>query len=113
MKNKPLDDDEVKLSIVTTLYKSAEFLHDFHARVKDIGRVFANDSYEIIYVNNNCPDGSFEIVNKIISNDDNTCLIDLSRNFGHHSAIMSGLNYARGDLIYLIDSDLEEQPELI
>lgn len=111
MKNKPLNDYEVKLSIVTTLYKSSEFLHDFHIRVKDIGRNFANNSYEIIYVNNDCPDGSFEIVNEIMSNDNNTCLIDLSRNFGHHNAIMSGLNCARGELIYLIDSDLEEQPE--
>ena len=36
--------------------------------------------------------------------------VDLSRNFGHHKAMMTGLSYARGDLVFLIDSDLEEDP---
>ena len=38
-------------------------------------------------------------------------IIDLSRNFGHHKAIMTGLHYAKGDYVFLIDSDLEEDPE--
>jgi putative glycosyltransferase len=38
-------------------------------------------------------------------------VIDLSRNFGHHKALMTGLSRARGELVLLIDSDLEEQPE--
>ena len=40
-------------------------------------------------------------------------VIDLSRNFGHHKAMMTGLAHARGDLVFLIDSDLEEDPELL
>ena len=40
-------------------------------------------------------------------------IVDLSRNFGHHKAMMTGLSYARGDLVFLIDSDLEEDPELL
>src|SRR5262249_3388596 len=38
-------------------------------------------------------------------------IVDLSRNFGHHKAMMTGLDHARGDLVFLIDSDLEEDPE--
>jgi putative glycosyltransferase len=40
-------------------------------------------------------------------------VIDLSRNFGHHKAIMTGLSHAEGEFVFLIDVDLEEQPELI
>ena len=40
-------------------------------------------------------------------------VVDLSRNFGHHKAMMTGLAHARGDLVFLIDSDLEEEPELL
>jgi putative glycosyltransferase len=38
-------------------------------------------------------------------------VVDLSRNFGHHKAMMTGLAHAKGDLVFLIDSDLEEEPE--
>jgi putative glycosyltransferase len=40
-------------------------------------------------------------------------VIDLSRNFGHHKAMMTGLMHARGDLVFLVDTDLEEEPELL
>ena len=40
-------------------------------------------------------------------------VLDLARNFGHHKAMMTGLAHARGDLVFLIDSDLEEPPELL
>ena len=39
-------------------------------------------------------------------------VVDLSRNFGHHRAMMAGLSYSKGDLVFLIDCDLEEPPEL-
>ena len=40
-------------------------------------------------------------------------VVDLSRNFGHHRALMVGLSYATGDLVFMIDVDLEEEPELL
>ena len=45
--------------------------------------------------------------------DPRVVVVDLARNFGHHKAMMTGLSYARGDLVFLIDSDLEEEPELL
>jgi len=102
----------VNLSIVTTLFKSAEYITEFHKRLTCVAKKYANANYEIIYVNNNCPDDSDKILREIILIDTNTYLIDLSNNFGHHNAIMSGMSYAKGDLIFLIDSDLEEEPEL-
>jgi putative glycosyltransferase len=45
--------------------------------------------------------------------DPNVVLVELSRNFGLHQAIITGLQYAQGDYVFLIDTDLEENPELL
>ena len=53
-------------------------------------------------------------VKKIISgetNSNNIKLINLSRNFGHHKALMTGINFSKGEFIFLLESDLEEDPE--
>jgi putative glycosyltransferase len=104
----------MKLSIVTTLYHSAPYLQEFYSRISAVARAITND-YEIIFVNDGSPDHSAEIVLSFLEKgeDDRVRLIDLSRNFGHHKAIMTGLNYAQGELVFLIDCDLEEEPELL
>ena len=69
------------------------------------------ESYEIIFVNDGSPDNSCDHAIAIAKQDPNVVVVDLSRNFGHHKAMMTGLSYAKGDYVYLIDSDLEEEPE--
>ncbi len=69
--------------------------------------------YELIFVNDGSPDNSLNIAVSLYEKDDRIRIVDLSRNFGHHKAIMTGLSHARGELIFLIDSDLEEEPELL
>ncbi|EZH72936.1 glycosyl transferase [Aquimarina atlantica] len=102
----------MKLSVVTTLYKSERFVEEFYNRVIKVVLEFTND-YEIVFVNDGSPDRSCEKVLSIRQKDSKVKLIDLSRNFGHHKAVMTGLKYAKGDLVFLLDSDLEEEPELL
>jgi glycosyltransferase involved in cell wall biosynthesis len=66
--------------------------------------------YEIIFVNDGSPDESLDRTLELYREDPRVRIVDLSRNFGHHRAILSGLQYASGDLVFLIDSDLEEDP---
>jgi putative glycosyltransferase len=102
----------MRLSIVTTLYRSARHLDEFHARVSaSAGRV--TPDFEIVLVNDGSPDDSLGVALKLLERDDRVRIIDLARNFGHHKAMMTGLAEARGDLVFLIDSDLEEAPELL
>jgi len=101
----------VKLSIVSTLYKSEKHVDEFFRRVTESARKLVQDNYEIILVNDGSPDNSLELATQLSSTDAHLKVIDLSRNFGHHKAMMAGLSYARGEQIFLIDSDLEEQPE--
>ena len=100
------------LSIVATLYRSAPHLEEFHARVCRAAAA-ASDDYELILVNDGSPDESLDIALRLLAGDARLRIVDLARNFGHHKAMMTGLAHARGELVFLIDSDLEEEPELL
>jgi putative glycosyltransferase len=100
------------LSIVTTLYDSAPYLEQFYVRICAAAEQITHD-YEIVLVNDGSPDNSLDIAISIHLKDKRVRVIDLSRNFGHHKAMMTGLAHARGDLVFLLDSDLEEEPELL
>lgn len=102
----------MKISIVSTLYRSAQFIDEFYRRMKESVEQYS-DTFEIIFVDDGSPDNSNYIVQQLIQRDSRVILVELSRNFGHHHAIMAGLSQTTGDLIFLIDSDLEEQPEWI
>jgi len=100
------------LSIVTTLYQSAPYLQEFYERVTRAA-LEITDRYDVIMVNDGSPDESLTIALELQKSDPRLTIIDLSRNFGHHRAIMTGLQHARGEYVFLIDSDLEEAPELL
>ena len=98
------------LSIVTTLYRSEPTLRDFHRRASEAAFALVGAAYEIVIVNDGSPDGSLDIGLDIAMHDPRVRLIDLSRNFGHHRALMTGIGQAKGQFVFLIDSDLEEDP---
>lgn len=102
----------MKLSIVTTLYYSAPYIKEFYSRICSIAGAITED-YELVFVNDGSPDNSVEVAISLNKEDERVCVVDLSRNFGHHKAMMTGLMYAKGDLIFLIDVDLEEPPETL
>lgn len=69
--------------------------------------------YEIIFVNDGSPDDSREIVLRACTINPSIKLVDLSRNFGHHKAVIAGMAHARGELVFLIDCDLEVAPSVL
>lgn len=101
----------MKLSIVTTLYKSASYIFEFYDRASKAAIQLVGDDFEIIFINDGSPDNSLELAVNLADKDSHVIVVDLSRNFGHHKAMMTGLSYANGNEIFLIDSDLEEEPE--
>src|SRR5258708_4637731 len=103
---------EVRLSIVTSLYATGPYLRELHQRLTASALHIAED-YEIILVNDASPDDALTIAIQLFKADGHVRVIDLSRNFGQHRALMVGLQHARGDLVFLLDSDLEEDPELL
>ena len=65
---------------------------------------------ELVIVNDGSPDDSLDLALALQRVDPRVVIVDLARNFGHHKAMMTGLAHVTGDLVFLIDSDLEEQP---
>ncbi|MEJ2650116.1 MAG: glycosyltransferase [Sedimentisphaerales bacterium] len=102
----------MKLSIVTSMYQSAPYIEEFYRRICATTDKFTSD-YEIILINDGSPDNSLDIALSMHKKDRRVKVINLSRNFGQHKALMVGLEYARGELVFQIDCDLEEEPELL
>jgi putative glycosyltransferase len=102
----------VRLSIVTTLYHSAPTIDEFCRRALAAAELITDD-IELIMVNDGSPDDSLARALALHKADPRVMVIDLARNFGHHKALMTGLAHATGDLVFLVDSDLEEEPELV
>jgi len=102
----------MQLSIVTTLFQSAPYVDEFYRRVRTEAEKIAS-ALEFVFVNDGSTDRSLEAALDLQKQDGRILVVDLSRNFGHHKAMMSGLEHAKGDLVFLIDVDLEEPPEIL
>ncbi len=100
----------MKLSVVATMYRSSAFVDEFCERISAAAARITPD-FEIVLVNDGSPDDTLVRAVELSVTDPRVVVVDLSRNFGHHAAIMAGLGQARGELVYLTDIDLEEQPE--
>ena len=102
----------MKLTIVATLYRSAPGLREFHQRCMQAAEALT-DEIEMILVDDGSPDESLDLALTLQQEDHRVIVLELARNFGHHKAMMTGLSHATGDLVFLIDSDLEEPPEIL
>jgi putative glycosyltransferase len=92
------------------MYYSQDYLSEFYERTK-LTMERLNLNHEFVFVDDGSPDNSLEKALSIRAKNPNVKVVELSRNFGHQKAIMTGLLYASGDYIFLIDCDLEERPE--
>lgn len=100
------------LSIVGTMFHAEAYLEEFHARASAAAQA-SGMAYEIVLVNDGSPDRSLKMARDLAARHPEVRVVDLSRNFGHHRAMMIGLQCTRGSLVFLIDLDLEEPPELL
>lgn len=98
------------LSILTSLYKSEKHINEFYQRsILTAQKDF--DDIEFIIVNDASPDNSLNIFRSLQKKDNRITIIDLAINSGHHKALITGLQYVTKEYIWLIDIDLEEEPE--
>lgn len=105
----------VRLSIVSTLYQSEKTTREFILRCLNASKDLGIERPEIVLVNDGSTDQSLNIAIATLKDLEQVKgkVVDLSRNFGHHKALMTGIRHAEGEVIFLIDSDLEESPELL
>ena len=101
------------LSIVVPCFNEEACLPALHERLSAAARNSVGDDYEIVLVNDGSRDQSWSLMRTLASSDQHLLAVNLSRNHGHQLALTAGLDLCRGDMILIIDADLQDPPELL
>jgi len=102
----------VALSVVIPVFNEAENLELLHRRLTQTLAQMRH-SYEIWYVDDGSGDRSLEILRGFAAEDNHVAVIELTRNFGQHAAVLAGFAAARGSMVVTLDADLQNPPEEI
>jgi dolichol-phosphate mannosyltransferase len=105
-----MDREPQLLSIVAPMYEEQETVGPFTERVAS---ALGDVPYELILVNDGSKDNTAAVMAAAAAADPRVKVVSLSRNFGHQPALTAGLEHARGDVIAMIDGDLQDPPEVI
>ncbi|MBW8371825.1 MAG: glycosyltransferase family 2 protein [Thiobacillus sp.] len=110
--NPATDADPVVISVVAPAYNEEAVLPEFHKRLCAVFEGL-DCELEVVYVNDGSTDQTFAVLNTLRAQDARITLVDLSRNFGKEIAMTAGFDHACGDAVVVIDTDLQDPPELI
>ena len=103
-----------KISFVVPIYNEEKNVNELYRRLKHVAvKDFKDFKSEIIFIDDGSTDRSLELLEKLYNQDADIQIIQFSRNFGHHIAITAGLDMADGDLVVMMDGDLQDRPEEI
>lgn len=100
------------LSVVVSVYNEEQALPMFYETTKPILESLDWD-YELVFVNDGSKDRSAEILRDLAQKNQKVKVIYFSRNFGHESAMIAGIDYASGDAIVCMDADLQHPPQCL
>ena len=102
-----------RLSIVVPCFDEEACMPVLHERLTKAARDAVGTDYEIVLVNDGSRDRTWAIMQDIAASDPRLVAINLSRNHGHQLALTAGLDLFRGDVVLVIDADLQDPPELL
>ncbi len=102
-----------KISIIIPAYNEEEVAQECYNRLEEVLDKLNNYENEIIFVNDGSKDKTLEILAELANQNENVKIVSFSRNFGHQAAVTAGLKYVTGDVILIIDADLQDPPELL
>ncbi len=112
MNNAPIDPNGLDVSVVLPVFDEERGLPELHRRLKAV-LVAMGVSHEILIVNDGSRDRSWQVILELANADRAVKAINLSRNFGHQVAITAGIDASAGAAVVVMDSDLQDPPELI
>lgn len=102
----------ITYSVVAPVYNEIAILPEFYRRIKEVMES-TGEEWELVLVDDGCTDGSTEKIRELAEMDEHVRPVIFARNFGHQIAITAGWDYARGEAVVTIDSDLQDPPEVI
>jgi glycosyltransferase involved in cell wall biosynthesis len=100
------------ISVVAPAYNEQEVLQEFYQRVLTVLKS-TGAAFEIVLVNDGSRDSTLQLMQSIREMDPHVTVVDLSRNFGKEIALTAGLEHTSGDVVVVLDADLQDPPELI
>src|SRR4051794_11202403 len=103
------------LSIVLPCFNEQEVLPQTYARMRAMAGEFERWGldYELVFVNDGSSDTTTEALNRLAAQDRHVRAVHLARNFGHQAAVTAGLSVARGEVVAVMDCDLQDPPEIL
>ncbi|HEY9694064.1 MAG TPA: glycosyltransferase family 2 protein [Oculatellaceae cyanobacterium] len=101
-----------KYSLVIPIYNEEETILELYRRVSAVMDRL-DGTVELVLINDGSRDQSLHLIKKIHQQDQRVCYLSFARNFGHQIAVTAGLNFARGQIVIVLDADLQDPPELI
>ena len=101
-----------KISVVAPAFNEAGNLAEFCRRTGTILREHARD-YEIVIVDDGSTDDTLQVLRQLHRADPRVKYVSLSRNFGHAAAISAGLDHVSGDVVAILDADIQDPPEVL
>jgi dolichol-phosphate mannosyltransferase len=104
--------DKIKYSIVAPIYNESATIPELYKRICDT-MDSTGEIWELIMIDDGSVDGSSELIRNLADQDERLRKLIFARNFGHQLAVTAGLDYSRGQAVIIIDSDLQDPPEVI
>ena len=101
-----------KVSVVMPVYNEVAILQPLTEAVRN-AVIDQCAELQIVYVNDGSTDGSTELLDELTKQFSEVCVLHLSRNFGHQPAVQAGLEHADGDVVVLMDSDMQDDPNAL
>jgi dolichol-phosphate mannosyltransferase len=99
-------------SIIAPIFNEVQNIPELYQRVKETLDT-TGEPWELLLVDDGSTDGSTDLIRQLAERDSRVRPVIFARNFGHQIAVTAGLDYARGQAVIIIDSDLQDPPEVI
>lgn len=100
------------ISIIAPIFNESGNIPELYRRVSETMNA-SGDDWELLFIDDGSTDGSTDMIRRLAQDDSHVRPVIFARNFGHQIAVTAGLDYSRGDAVIIIDSDLQDPPEVI
>jgi len=102
----------IEISVIVPVYNEQEIILELYHRLEASVSTISSD-FELIFVNDGSKDATLLKIYELAEQDNKVKYINFSRNFGHQIAVTAGLDLCKGEVVVIIDGDLQDPPELI
>lgn len=103
----------MKISVIVPCYNEEEVLHLFYKEICSVMTSMNQMELELLFVDDGSSDKTLERIKELADEDKQVKYISFSRNFGKEAAIYAGLEMSTGDLVVVMDADLQDPPSLL